>query len=156
LKNNGVRYVPVSREALAGLTGTARETPAKTTLAEQKSASSPPLRGGEGEVSATRKPMVNPTPAPAKKIEPPPPVEQADFLKPSEKIATPASLPALSPEAKAAAFLELRQRALACVKCEHLASSRKNVVFGVGDIHSQIMFVGEAPGADEDEQGEPF
>jgi DNA polymerase len=29
-------------------------------------------------------------------------------------------------------------------------------VFGVGDIHAELMFVGEAPGADEDEQGEPF
>jgi uracil-DNA glycosylase family 4 len=60
-----------------------------------------------------------------------------------------------SPE-KAAAFVELQKRALACVKCPHLASSRKNVVFGVGNIDAQLMFVGEAPGADEDTQGEPF
>jgi uracil-DNA glycosylase len=60
-----------------------------------------------------------------------------------------------SPE-KAIAFAELQKRALACVKCAHLASSRKNVVFGVGNIDAQLMFVGEAPGADEDEQGEPF
>jgi len=45
---------------------------------------------------------------------------------------------------------------MACVKCPHLASSRKNVVFGVGDIGARLMFVGEAPGADEDAQGEPF
>jgi len=57
---------------------------------------------------------------------------------------------------KSAAFSELQKRALACVKCPHLASSRKNVVFGVGSIDAQLMFVGEAPGADEDEQGEPF
>ena len=57
---------------------------------------------------------------------------------------------------KAAAFAALRERALACVKCPHLASSRKNVAFGVGSIDAQLMFVGEAPGADEDEQGEPF
>ncbi len=57
---------------------------------------------------------------------------------------------------KAAAFAALRERALACVKCPHLASSRKTVVFGVGSIDAQLMFVGEAPGADEDEQGEPF
>jgi DNA polymerase len=57
---------------------------------------------------------------------------------------------------KTAAFAALRERALACVKCPHLASSRKNVVFGVGSIDAQLMFVGEAPGADEDEQGEPF
>ena len=61
-----------------------------------------------------------------------------------------------SPLEKAAAFAELQKRALACVKCPHLASSRKNVVFGVGSIDAQLMFVGEAPGADEDEQGEPF
>jgi DNA polymerase len=57
---------------------------------------------------------------------------------------------------KAAAFAALRERVMACVKCEHLASSRKNVVFGVGNIDAQLMFVGEAPGADEDIQGEPF
>jgi DNA polymerase len=57
---------------------------------------------------------------------------------------------------KAAAFTALRERALVCVKCPHLAASRKNVVFGVGSIDAQLMFVGEAPGADEDEQGEPF
>jgi DNA polymerase len=51
---------------------------------------------------------------------------------------------------------DLRQQAFACLKCPHLAKSRKNVVFGVGDIHAQLMFVGEAPGADEDAQGEPF
>ena len=50
----------------------------------------------------------------------------------------------------------LRERALACQKCPHLASSRKNVVFGVGSIDAELMFVGEAPGADEDEQAEPF
>lgn len=50
----------------------------------------------------------------------------------------------------------LRQRASVCRKCTHLAASRRNVVFGVGDIHSPLMFVGEAPGADEDAQGEPF
>jgi uracil-DNA glycosylase family 4 len=51
---------------------------------------------------------------------------------------------------------ELRERALVCQKCANLASSRKNVVFGVGNIHADLMFVGEAPGAEEDIQGEPF
>ena len=60
------------------------------------------------------------------------------------------------PLAKAAAYDALRERVLACVKCPHLAVSRKNVVFGAGNINAQLMFVGEAPGVDEDEQGEPF
>ncbi|MGA2749772.1 MAG: uracil-DNA glycosylase [Verrucomicrobiota bacterium] len=51
---------------------------------------------------------------------------------------------------------ELRIQAQACLKCPHLVKSRKNVVFGVGDIHAQLMFIGEAPGAEEDAQGEPF
>ncbi len=67
-----------------------------------------------------------------------------------------AAVPGLSPEARRAAFAELRARALACVRCAHLAGSRKNVVFGVGSIEADLMFVGEAPGADEDVQGEPF
>ena len=54
------------------------------------------------------------------------------------------------------AMAALRARAMACVMCPNLVNSRKNVVFGVGDIRAQLMFVGEAPGADEDQQGEPF
>ncbi len=61
-----------------------------------------------------------------------------------------------SREEKEAAMEALRERALSCVQCSHLAAARKSVVFGVGDIHSSLMFVGEAPGADEDVQGEPF
>jgi uracil-DNA glycosylase family 4 len=57
---------------------------------------------------------------------------------------------------KVAAYEGLRARAMVCVKCPHLAASRKNVVFGVGSIEAELMFVGEAPGADEDQQGEPF
>lgn len=63
---------------------------------------------------------------------------------------------ALEPAGQAQTLAELRERALVCVKCPHLAASRKHVVFGVGDLHARLMFVGEAPGADEDQQGEPF
>lgn len=62
----------------------------------------------------------------------------------------------LSPAEKEAAMAELRQRALACRKCPHLVVARRHVVFGVGNIHAALMFVGEAPGMDEDAQGEPF
>ena len=40
--------------------------------------------------------------------------------------------------------------------CPFATPDRKNVVFGVGNPNAQIMFVGEAPGRDEDAQGEPF
>jgi uracil-DNA glycosylase len=50
----------------------------------------------------------------------------------------------------------LETEAKVCVKCVELARCRSNVVFGVGDNHAELMFIGEAPGADEDEQGKPF
>jgi uracil-DNA glycosylase family 4 len=53
-------------------------------------------------------------------------------------------------------FDELRQTVLVCRKCPHLVAFRHQVVFGVGNPHAELMFVGEAPGADEDLQGEPF
>ena len=49
----------------------------------------------------------------------------------------------------------LQQRCLNCRACG-LAESRKNVVFGMGDPRAEVLFVGEAPGASEDEQGLPF
>lgn len=65
--------------------------------------------------------------------------------------------PAASPEAGVAWTLDtLREAALKCVKCPHLVKSRTQVVFGVGNPNAELMFVGEAPGADEDAQGEPF
>jgi len=53
-------------------------------------------------------------------------------------------------------FEDLRTRVLACTKCPHLVAFRHTVVFGVGNPAADLMFVGEAPGADEDMQGEPF
>lgn len=53
------------------------------------------------------------------------------------------------------AFLELRDAALACTACR-LSETRTNVVFGVGDPSARLMLVGEAPGKNEDLQGEPF
>jgi uracil-DNA glycosylase len=47
-------------------------------------------------------------------------------------------------------------RVALCTRCQELASSRTQTVFGVGNPEAEIMFVGEAPGADEDRQGEPF
>jgi len=43
-----------------------------------------------------------------------------------------------------------------CTRCPLHKQGRKQIVFGVGDPTAELMFVGEGPGADEDEQGEPF
>jgi len=50
----------------------------------------------------------------------------------------------------------VRDRVTVCTKCPHLVNSRTQTVFGVGNPDADLMFVGEAPGADEDAQGEPF
>ncbi|PYQ35936.1 MAG: uracil-DNA glycosylase [Acidobacteria bacterium] len=50
---------------------------------------------------------------------------------------------------------ELQQIVTACVKCR-LAKSRTQVVYGVGSPNADLMFIGEAPGRDEDIQGKPF
>jgi uracil-DNA glycosylase len=141
LKGRGVRFISVAPEALSGLTTTgvernhfasARPVPSKSAAASSRaeSRSAEPTQTAAPSVSLQS--LALPT--------------EAQFVSPS----------ALTSEAKAAAFTELRQRVIPCVKCAHLAATRKNVVFGVGDINAQIMFVGEAPGADEDVQGEPF
>lgn len=49
----------------------------------------------------------------------------------------------------------LRQECINCHECA-LCQERKNVVFGVGNPEAEIMFIGEGPGANEDEQGVPF
>jgi len=43
-----------------------------------------------------------------------------------------------------------------CTRCRLHKQGRKQIVFGVGNPRAELMFIGEAPGADEDEQGEPF
>jgi uracil-DNA glycosylase len=60
------------------------------------------------------------------------------------------------PGTAALSFEELRTKVLACTKCPNLVAFRHTVVFGVGNPNAELMFVGEAPGADEDLQGEPF
>jgi len=140
LKARGVRFVPVSTQSLSGL-----QQAGRAPTVPQAAASGAPSR-------PVARPSSPPTPLPR-------PAPPAPRFEQELAIAVPAptpSAPVLSPEAKAAAFDELRRRALACTKCSHLAAVRRNVVFGVGSLDAGLMFVGEAPGADEDAQGEPF
>ena len=141
LQARGVRFVEVSPEALGALAQPSRAVTPKHLQ---------PQPGSVQPVPASKPPTRAVELTPASSALDPGPRSQAP--QPSE----PAAAAALSPEAKAAAFDELRQRVLACTKCAPLVAARKNVVFGVGNIDAELMFVGEAPGADEDAQGEPF
>jgi DNA polymerase len=71
--------------------------------------------------------------------------------------APPAAVEATGPHAREAGFdwPQLRARVAGCTRCA-LCNTRTQTVFGVGDPHAEWLIVGEAPGAEEDRQGEPF
>src|SRR5271170_5609189 len=54
------------------------------------------------------------------------------------------------------ALKQVLAQARACTRCAELAATRNSVVFGAGNADAELMFIGEAPGASEDEQGLPF
>lgn len=62
----------------------------------------------------------------------------------------------LSRDERIARLSSIAEQVAACTRCQDLADTRTQTVFGVGNPEAEIMFVGEAPGADEDKQGEPF
>ena len=71
-------------------------------------------------------------------------------------IAAAPALPAVIQDPAAALKVLKEEIGESCDRCKLHKLGRHKVVFGVGDPHAQLMFVGEGPGADEDEQGEPF
>lgn len=129
LKSRGTKYVNADPDLLAQ-------------LAAQRVTAATPTK----PVLSFRNTLV-PAEVAAPPIAEPPPIVSDLVVDPSVE---------LSPERKEAEMARIRQRAMDCIKCPNLASTRSNVVFGVGTIHADLMFVGEAPGQDEDQQGEPF
>lgn len=64
---------------------------------------------------------------------------------------------AVDPEERTRHELQvLAEEISGCVRCDNLASTRTQTVFGTGMLNPDLCFIGEAPGADEDAQGEPF
>ena len=53
-------------------------------------------------------------------------------------------------------FDQLKQKYSTCTKCSELCKHRTQVVFGSGNKEADVLFIGEAPGANEDKQGIPF
>lgn len=64
--------------------------------------------------------------------------------------------PPVMPTTKEGQLRLLAEEVAQCARCKDLASSRTQTVFGVGNPDSPLVFLGEAPGADEDKKGEPF
>ncbi len=70
-------------------------------------------------------------------------------------VGAPAAAPLMRAADPAAELRVVREDLGECTRCA-LHKGRKQIVFGVGNPRAELMFVGEGPGADEDEQGEPF
>jgi uracil-DNA glycosylase len=68
---------------------------------------------------------------------------------------TPTTTPTSVPKLPIVSLDDVRAQLGECVRCK-LHKGRHNIVFGVGDPKARLMFVGEAPGEDEDLKGEPF
>lgn len=71
-------------------------------------------------------------------------------------VLTDAVRPESSATDSAAALRLIREDIGDCTRCRLSQQGRKQIVYGVGNPNAEVMFIGEAPGADEDEQGEPF
>ncbi len=138
-RNQGQRQITVSAEAVRAL------------FAPVQKISPPTATSASRAVSKI-------SPAVRRATMPQPPLPATTIVIPAVPVTPQSQLIPISPNNpdKVVAYAELRKRVLACVKCPHLVATRKSVVFGTGNIDAQLMFVGEAPGADEDEQGEPF
>jgi len=94
------------------------------------------------------------TPDPAPKVEVTPRVVNTP-VDTSESTSAPLSR-GHDLQQRMAALKVIRDEVVDCTLCDELAASRTQTVFGVGDPQARLCFLGEAPGRDEDEQGEPF
>ena len=74
----------------------------------------------------------------------------------AQAVAPPAPVAPLTPASPPMSLTAIRADLGECTRCKLHTLGRKQIVFGVGNPHADLMFVGEAPGADEDVQGEPF
>jgi uracil-DNA glycosylase len=99
-----------------------------------------------------------------KRADPKPEVPQAPVDTPATAAAPCARSTTLFESARSSMPREEREEKLRmlagrvnkCTRCAELSQTRTQTVFGVGNPEAKIMFLGEAPGADEDRQGEPF
>jgi DNA polymerase len=156
LKASGVKSVSVSDESVAAL----RRVLQARRPASATSASSPGGRPEDRDAStaAAVAPEVVATPAPVPVWQPPAASAPSRPSRPETTAATiPAPKPFTLPDGdKAVRMTALRERVTTDEVCSAHVRPGKKVVLGVGNLDAQIMFVGEAPGAEEEVQGEPF
>lgn len=151
LKAEGKRSVSVSEESIAGL----RAAIAGAPLADVSAVGPEPV-GSLRETSSTASHVGAQIAAPSRadaRSAPTVRIQAAPASVPTLPAPPPINLPAGD---KATRWNALRDLVLNDSVCSAKVYSGKKVVFGVGHLDAAVMFVGEAPGGDEEDQGEPF
>lgn len=145
LQRSGITRVHVAPETLDALTAAVRGAAAAEPEPTPDAPAVPPP-------PSPSVPRASAAPRSAPAVEPPPP---APALPPKSTLPPPAPI-TVPPGSKAERLAWLRAHVLAHPTCLANVRPGKKVVFGVGDVDAAIFFVGEAPGADEEVEGEPF
>lgn len=156
LKTAGVKTVLVSEESVAAL----RRAVAAQRASGAASASTRPPAAPVVSAGAPIRAVTPAAPAPMRSEEPGKPAAPAVVAAaalPAGVAPVPEPTPFALPEGdKATRMAALRERVLNDPVCLAHVRPGKRVVVGVGSLDAKIMFVGEAPGAEEEVQGEPF
>lgn len=132
-------------------------SPAKSNIATPAATSRDPASGPVVQPSVKNRPLEMPKrnpPKPATVIPVPPAVPVSEVRL--ESVNSAPDKTRLSRTERVAQLEVLCGQVAACVRCKELAETRTQTVFGVGNPEARVMFLGEAPGADEDRTGEPF
>lgn len=129
--------------------------PAPTAPAVTAAAATTPAAATAAPTTKRRHTAAEQTPPPTPTRQPEPPGE-LETPAPTSVTTGPTNLTAADPADKAAALAAMSTEVAQCRRCAELANCRTQTVFGVGNPHARLCFFGEAPGADEDLQGEPF
>ncbi len=154
MQGEGLRRVYLSDDTLLRLRDAA--TPARQPEPAAPPPSTAPTRPSPQAAAQAAQPVAaSPTP----QTPPVAPERRKVAAAPTPAGITPIPKPPafeLPPGDKATQWAWLRDRVLGCPVCSQHVRKGKKVVFGVGSLDAEIFFCGEAPGADEEIQGEPF
>ncbi len=108
-------------------------------------------------VTPAPRPAVSPTPDPetmprkSAAAQPSPAASAGSLLR-----LQPYTSPALSRDERVEVLTRMRKEVAGCIACQQLVRNRTQTVFGEGSVTPRVVFFGEAPGADEDREGQPF
>jgi DNA polymerase len=103
-------------------------------------------------------PSISPIPSPTTRLSPPPQPFAPPMLSSIGSLfdEPEAEDPITDPTERARVLATLAAEVATCSRCPQLAATRTQTVFGTGSPTARLMFIGEAPGAEEDRRGEPF